>query len=64
MDEKNEKQKQVPFDYAQGRLSAPLKYASLRMTRHFVIRELQVWAISALPGPPHQRLPSSRRSSI
>jgi hypothetical protein len=22
---------QVPFDYAQGRLSTPLKYASLRM---------------------------------
>ena len=32
MDEKNEKQKQVLFDYAQGRLSTPLKYASLRMT--------------------------------
>jgi hypothetical protein len=26
------KKKQVPFDYAQGRLSTPLKYASLRMT--------------------------------
>jgi hypothetical protein len=23
---------QVPFDFAQGRLSTPLKYASLRMT--------------------------------
>ena len=23
---------QVPFDYAQGRLSAPLEYAALRMT--------------------------------
>jgi hypothetical protein len=25
-------EKQVPFDYAQGRLSIPLKDASLRMT--------------------------------
>jgi hypothetical protein len=28
----DEMQKQVPFNFAQGRLSAPLKYASLRMT--------------------------------
>ncbi len=28
-------EKQVPFDYAQGRLSAPLKNASLRMTGLF-----------------------------
>jgi hypothetical protein len=26
-------EKQVPFDYAQGRLSAPLKYASLQGDR-------------------------------
>jgi hypothetical protein len=30
-------EKQVPFDYAQGRLSTPLKYASLRMTGLFLI---------------------------
>jgi hypothetical protein len=30
---------QVPFGYAQGRLSAPLKYASLRMTAHFFNRD-------------------------
>jgi len=28
---------QVPFDVAQGRLSTPLKYASLRMTGHLLI---------------------------
>jgi hypothetical protein len=32
---------QVPFDFAQGRLSTPLRYASLRMTGHSVIRTLE-----------------------
>jgi len=32
---------QVPFDFAQGRLSAPLKNASLRMTGHFLIGILE-----------------------
>jgi hypothetical protein len=30
-------EKPAPFDYAQGRLSVPLKYASLRMTGVFLI---------------------------
>jgi hypothetical protein len=30
---------QVPFDLAQGRLSTPLKYASLRMTIHLFERD-------------------------
>jgi hypothetical protein len=34
-------EKQVPFDYAQGRLSAPLKYASFRMTGLFLISTLE-----------------------
>jgi hypothetical protein len=34
-------EKQVPFDFAQGRLSAPLKYASLRMTSIFLIWTLE-----------------------
>ena len=32
---------QVPFDFAQGRLSTPLKYASHRMTGHFLIGTLE-----------------------
>ena len=32
---------QIPFDFAQGRLSTPLKYASLRKTGHFLIGTLE-----------------------
>jgi hypothetical protein len=32
---------QVPFDFAQGRLSTPLKYAPLRMTSHILIGTLE-----------------------
>jgi hypothetical protein len=31
---------QVPFDVAQGRLSTPLKYASLRMTGSWVVENV------------------------
>ena len=40
-DELSEKQKQVAFDYAQGRLSTPLNYASLRMTVHLSNKRLR-----------------------
>ena len=41
---KTKSKSRSPFDYAQGKLSAPLKNASLRMTGFLLIEELRVAA--------------------
>ena len=39
--------KQVPFDCAQGGLSAPLKYASLRMTEWVAVKSTKAARVGA-----------------